>query len=311
MPVSDMDAIIPIFDAIQVHRNEYDSGDTDYSVTTLLDPPRVVHLNKRHQKDVDLWIQDLMHSFDGTASHAYLEYCLDKVLDKAGEKKYKMEERLRTVIKDRKVSGAYDILWMAKKSLWDLKKTSTWKGMFGDKVDWAAQQNIYRYLMWFNHKFEVGQLNIMAWFRDWSKNNKMRYGREYPTWPIMAYRLPNWDFNDTFNFMEERVQLMIDNEDVKDDDLPLCTYKEMWGSPDKVAVKSTKRKNALRICDDQQAANEWMAAELGKKTTKHKRADLYFDVRTALRRRCEDWCPVNVYCNQYNDHLKAVAMGGK
>jgi hypothetical protein len=308
MPVSDMDAIIPIYDAIQVHRNEYDSGDTDYSVTTLLDPPRVVHLNKRHVKDVDLWIQDLMHSFDGTASHAYLEYCLNKV---DGGAKYTCEERFGATILNRKVSGAYDIYWSADKSLWDLKKTSTWKAMFGSKDDWTAQQNMYRYLIWFHKKIELKHLNIMAWFRDWSKYNKMRYGRDYPVHPIMMYRLSNWDFGDTYNFMEERVQLLKDHENTKDDDLPLCSFKDMWCSPDKVAVKSKKRKNALRVCDDQAAASKWMADLLGKPDCKHKRADLYYDVRRSERIRCESWCPVNTYCNQYNDHLKAVALGGK
>jgi hypothetical protein len=308
MPVSDMDAIIPIYDAIQIHRNEYDSGDTDYSVTTLLDPPRVVHLNKRHVKDVDLWIQDLMHSFDGTASHSYLEYCLNKV---DGGTKYKCEERFGANILNRKVSGAYDIFWKDDLSLWDLKKTSTWKAMFGSKDDWTAQQNMYRYLIWFHKKIELRHLNIMAWFRDWSKYNKMRYGAEYPGHPIMLYRLPNWDFGDTYNFMETRVQLLKDHEETADDDLPLCSFEDMWCSPDKVAVKSTKRKNALRVCDDQAAASKWMSELLAKPDCKHKRANLYYDVRLSERTRCEAWCPVNLYCNQYNDHLKAVALGGK
>lgn len=308
MPVSYMDSIIPVYDAIQIHRKEYDSGDTDYSVTTLLDPPRVVHLNKRHVNDVDLFIQDLMHSFDGTASHAYMEYCLNKV---DGGKKYKCEERLRTVIEGRKISGAYDFLWRDEETLWDLKKTSSWKGMFGDKKDWVAQQNIYRYLMWVKDKSELKGLNIIAWYRDWSKNNKMRYGRDYPTWPIMRYELPRWDFEKTYNFIVERTKLMKQHEDTPDDDLPFCSYEDMWSSPDKVAVKADNRKNALRVCDGMDAAKKWVSNYLSKDSCKHKIAQLSFDIRRSARRRCEDWCPINSYCNQYNDYLKAVALDGK
>jgi len=306
--VTDMDAITPIYDAIQVHRYEYDSGDTDYSVTTLLDPPRVVHLNKRHMGDVDLWIADLMHSFDGTASHNYLEYCLNKI---EGGKKYKCEERLGITIADRKVSGAYDVLWTDRLSLWDLKKTSTWKATFGDHDDWAKQQNMYRYLMWYNNKITLKELNIMAWFRDWSKNNKLRYGKGYPTWPILQYRLPLYKMDVVHEYIETRVELMKSYEDTPDDDLPQCSYKDMWSSPDKVAIKANNRKNALRVLDSMQDAKDWVAAYLSKDDCKHKRAQLSYDVRTAGRKRCEDWCPANVYCNQYNDYLKAVAMGGK
>ena len=67
-----MDEIIPFYDAMQVHRGEYSSGGADYSVTTLLDPARVVHLKKRHEKNVNLFIQDLYHSWSGTAAHNYL-----------------------------------------------------------------------------------------------------------------------------------------------------------------------------------------------------------------------------------------------
>jgi hypothetical protein len=306
-----MDEIIPLYDAIQVHRHEYSSGGADYSVTTLLDPPRVVHLNKRHVHKVDLFIQDMYHSWTGTASHNYMEFCLNKVMDEDGKPKYKCEERNSVTIHDRVVSGAFDVLWLKRMSLWDLKNTSTWKIMFGDKHDWTAQQNMYRYLYWNKNRETIKDLNIIGMFRDWSKANKMRYGKNYPSYPVMKYALPTWDLQKTYNFMAERVALLKAEEDTADDDLPLCTPEDTWSSPDKCAVKADNRKNALRVCDSLEQAKEWVAAYLSKPTCKHKIGQLSYDIRVSERTRCEHWCPVNSYCNQYNNYLKAVAMAGR
>jgi hypothetical protein len=85
----------------------------------------------------------------------------------------------------------------------------------------------------------------------------------------------------------------------------------MWCKPDKVAVKSSKRKNALRVCDSMADAIKWQAEMLAKPDCKHKVADLSYDVRASIRTRCEHWCPVNQYCNQFNDYLKAVAINNQ
>ena len=116
------------------------------------------------------------------------------------------EERNSTVIHDREVSGAFDVLWIDKLSLWDLKNTSTWKMMFGSKDDWAAQQNMYRYLYWKQHGgVELKELHIIGIFRDWSKANKMRYGKGYPNQPVVEYGLPIWDMDKTYDFMSDAV----------------------------------------------------------------------------------------------------------
>jgi hypothetical protein len=310
MPVSDMDRIIPLYDAIQIHRHEYSSGGADYSVTTLLDPPRVVHLNKRHVHKVDLWVQDLMHSWTGTASHSYMEYCLNKVLDKRGKPKYRCEERNSVTMSNRLISGAYDVLWLERLSLWDMKNTSTWKAMFGDKLDWTAQQNMYRYLYWLKTKETMKELNIIGMFRDWSSANKMRYGKNYPNFPVVWYPLKRWSLEDTRDFMQERVDILKAEEDTPDDALPLCTYEDMWSKPDKWAVKADNRKNALRVADSRQDALDWIAAYLSKDSCKHKAKQLSLECRPSVRTRCEHWCPINSYCNQYNDYLKALAVHG-
>jgi hypothetical protein len=308
MPITDMDEIKPLVDAIRIHRNNYNSGDTDYSITTLLNPPRIVHLNKRHLHKVDMYVKEQLGSYIGTGFHEYGEKCLNEIREPSYF--YEQEERLFMVILGRKISGCYDICRIEDihRDLYDWKTTSVWKAMFSDKADWTAQQNMYRYMYWLRKKHELRSLRIIAIFLDWSMREKMKYGRKYPNEKAIEYSLPIWDLQETYNYMEQRVQMMIDSENTPDDDLPLCSYEDMWSKPDKYAVKSTKRQNALRVCDDEPAAIQWMSDCLAKDGCKHKVADLWIECRPSIRTRCEHWCPVNIYCNQFNDYLKAMAI---
>jgi len=300
MPVTKMDEIRPLYDAIQVYRNEYSSGGADYSVTGLLNPPRVVFLNKRHLHKVNLFVEDLLHSYNGTAAHSYWQTMLEKIPDSP----YKCEERLHTTILDRHISGQFDAL-LDEKILYDMKNTSVWKAMFGDKMEWTAQQNTYRYMYYLEHSKKLQSLRILALFRDWNKNELMRSKYKYPKYPAVEYLLPLWTFEETKKHLETRVQLMKDCEDMPDDDLPQCTFEDMWSKPDQVAVKSKRVKRALRVLPSQEKADEYVSTYLKNVNCKDKPSQIYFEVRPAMRTRCERFCPINKYCNQFQDYLKA------
>jgi hypothetical protein len=306
-----MDTIKPLFDAINVHRTSYSSGGADYSVTTLLNPPRIVHLEKRHLGKVDRYVKEQLGSFIGTAIHQYLEECLTKIPNTP----YKCEERLAITIEDRVVSGAYDIVRIndPNEDMWDLKTTSTWKAMFGDKDDWTAQQNMYKYLYWYHKKKTLRTIRVIGMYLDWSVRNMQRYGGKYPRDKCVEYSLDRWSIDDTYKYMVDRVKIMKAEEKTADDLLPACTLGEMWSKPDMFAVKADDRKNALRVCNSQAEADEWIREYMLKDSCKHKIKQISVEWRPAVRTRCEHWCPCNVYCNQYNDYLKAMALnnGGK
>jgi hypothetical protein len=223
---------------------------------------------------------------------------------------YKCEERLSVTIEDRVISGAYDFVKINSVSpdMWDLKTTSTWKAIFGDKFDWTAQQNMYRYLYWFHKKKKLKTIRILALFMDWSVREMQRYGGKYPREKAVEYSLPRWGIDKTYNYMVDRVNIMKAEEDTPDDQLPFCTYEDMWSKPDKFAVHAINRKNALRVCDSESLANLWMSEYLTKPTCKHNVRQLYIECRPAIRTRCESWCPCNKYCSQYQDYLTALAV---
>jgi hypothetical protein len=258
-----------------------------------------------------MFVKEQIGSCIGTGWHEYAERCLNEIRNPAYH--YEQEERLYMKISDRKISGCYDLVRIEEpfRDMYDWKTTSVWKAMFSDKLDWTAQQNMYRYMYWLSKKIELRSVRVIGVFMDWSMREKMQYGAKYPSEKVIEYRLPVWDLQQTYDHMQERVDLMVKYEQVKDDDLPLCTFDEMWCQPDKVAVKSTKRKNALRVCDSMAAAVKWQAECLAKPDCKHKVADLSYDVRASIRTRCEHWCSVNQYCNQFNDYLKQTAINNQ
>lgn len=305
MPLSQMDKIRPLYDAVQVHRNEYSSGGADFSVTTLLDNPRVVFLNKRHLHKVPLFVSDLLHSYNGTGAHAYWQYCMEKIPNTP----YQCEERLSVTINNHIVSGAYDCVY-DKRDMYDMKNTSVWKIMFGSKDDWAAQQNMYRWLYRNKHGIELDSVRIIGLFRDWKKNDMFKSGPKYPKQPAVEYRLPLWEYDETYKFMEEKVNTLIKYNNTKDDDLPYCSFEDMWSKPDQVAVKSTRVKKAVRVLSSQKAADNFVKNYLKGKTCKDSLQTLSYEVRPAKRTRCEEWCPVNGYCNQYQEYLKTKANNG-
>ena len=309
MSMTSMDDIYPLYEAIQQHLLHYNAGDTDYSVTTLLNPPRVVHLNKRHADQVPQFVSNQIHSFTGTAVHEYIEKMLGLRFPNGDV--FKMEERLRINILGRKISGAYDFLLMNKKILYDLKTTSTWKAVFGDKSEWRDQQNMYRFMYWKKYGVSIDSLRIFTIYRDWSLAQMYRSGPKYPKQRCVEYRLPVLEFDVIEKYMHDRVGIMIDTEDTADDDLPECTFDDMWCDPDTVAVKSTRLQRAVRVLSCMEAAENFVEKYLEGDKCKDKENMLSFEVRPSVRKRCEDWCPANGYCNQYQRYLKRLADANK
>ena len=168
----------------------------------------------------------------------------------------------------------------------------------------------YQYLYWYHKKKTIRTIRIIGIFLDWSLRGKMQAGSgKYPAEKAVEFSLPRWSMKKCKEYLHERVQLMIDHEDTKDDDLPECTVEEMWSKPDKWAVHAKNRKRALRVCDSEPDAAEWTSAYLARDNCKHKFADLWLEHRPAVRTRCEmDWCPVAPFCNQYQKHLKKLAL---
>jgi hypothetical protein len=73
----------------------------------------------------------------------------------------------------------------------------------------------------------------------------------------------------------------------------------MWEKPTRYAVMKNKNKRATRVLDTELEAGT-ICASLSEKHPKEK---YFVNERKGERTRCEGYCPVSFYCNQYAEYI--------
>lgn len=254
--------------------------DGHISVTGLIQPPRIRQLTKRYHDKITEDVTDRIWALIGSAVHSILELAdTDNVLQ---------EERLSVRVNGWKITGKAD-LWEEPSTLSDYKITSVWAGMNGVKSEWEQQGNLYA-LLYRAAGFPVNKVQIVAIYRDWSKN-RAKAGNGYPRCQVETLPVKVWPHAKTEGFLDARVSIHQEAENLHDNELPWCTPEERWARPDTYAVMKKGRKRAMRVLDSEDAALEWMANNGGDAGV----------VRPGESVRCEGYCSVAPFCNQYQE----------
>ena len=122
-------------------RDSYSKGKSDFSVTEIISPPRVQLLRRRHYKEMETDVADLLWSMMGTALHV--------VAERSQVDNHTNEERLFLEIDGVTLSGAIDLQYEEDGAvdITDYKFTSAWAVM-NDKPEWEYQQKIYAWLLY-------------------------------------------------------------------------------------------------------------------------------------------------------------------
>lgn len=287
--------IKPIVDAFEVHKQHY-ANYGDYSVTTLNNPDRYVHLHKRHSDDLVYTISNQLASFIGTAVHRYLDHCLNTY--KFIDPKYTIERSVYDKINGRLLGGTFDILY-DNTIIYDHKNISVWSTIFDPQMNKFQQQlNTYRYLLHRRGIDTINDLRVIAIYKDWREGDAFRRN-DYPQDPIMEYKIPVWPIEQIESWVYDRIESLKSTEDIPDDELPECPVEERWERhPDGATVKyaafkSDKAPKASRVFNKLLECKEYMLGAKGF------HADSFIEVRYAQRKRCEKWCTANKHCNHY------------
>ena len=261
--------------------SDWYSQDGRISVTGLISPPRIAQLKKRHQDEIEEDVSERVWTLLGSAVHDVLE---------RAETDGIQETRLSTDVMGWAVTGQAD-LWEEADggTLSDYKVTSVWSVIKGVKPEWEAQLNCYAHLYRTCLGKPVSKLQIVAILKDHSRG-KAKQGGDYPPIPIAVIPIKMWPDDEVRAYISARVLLHQQAEEKSDTDLPPCTDEERWAKPTTWAVMKTGRKSAVRVLDTQAEA-EAMAAEKG--------AGHYVECRPGSYTRCEGYCPVSQWCNQY------------
>jgi hypothetical protein len=273
-----------------VENDSYSKGRADRSVTGLLAPPRQAALKDIHEDDLTEDVADRTYALYGQLIHLLLE--------RAGEQDRNAltEERMFTELEGWTISGQTDTITLTEEEGWvvsDYKFVTAHKfkrDYSGELVmppEYERQLNMYGHLLRENG-FKVEGLKIVAIYRDWSKMEARRDGN-YPQLGAETHDVKLWSADEAREFMAERVRL----HQAAENDLPECTDEDRWAKPDKYALMSTPTSvRARKLFDTEVSAVTWAYENKIKE-------GWVVDHRPGVNTRCENYCLVSEYCEQF------------
>jgi hypothetical protein len=273
-----------------LERPTYTKGKAHLSVTQLINSPKIVALTQKFDADLEQDVSDMVWSIFGTAIHGVLEHGKDE--------NHIVEERLHATLDGWRISGAIDLQIKddAGLSIRDYKTTSAW-GVMNEKVEWEQQLNIYAWLVETVKKTPIIDIGIVAIIRDWSRRDAAK-NENYPPAPVKEIPIRLWTYEEQTTYIKHRIGLHSACEFAMEteEDLPPCTPEEMWERPTTWAIKKVGGVRAKSVHDTEESMLK--ALEIAGPAYE-------IEVRPGSRIRCESFCPVNTYCQQWRDYQES------
>jgi hypothetical protein len=250
----------------------YDASSVDYSTTTLIKPPRIVALERRHAAELEEDAADRIWALMGQLGHL--------VLERAGMGEL-AEKRFTAQRLGKKIGGQVD-LW-CNDTLLDYKFCSIWTAKDGVKPEWEQQMNINA-LLCRENGVPVRAAQIIAIYRDWSVGAARREA-DYPKTQVQVFDVPIWSPERQESYVADRISRHIRAAV----ELPECTPLERWARPAVWALMKEGNKRAIRLHNSFQAAQD--ACLINPK--------YYVEHRPGVQTRCEMYCAVSEFCSQW------------
>ena len=267
-------------------RSEYTKGESNRSITQIIDSPRVRILRQENWENMEEDVSEKMWAVLGSAAH--------KMFEETGDENHLTEERLYTEVEGWVISGATDVQRIEEDGITviDYKTTSVWSVILGKK-EWEYQLNCYAYLVRHAKGQKVKSLKVIAILRDWRAKDAEQK-EDYPKAPIVEIDVPLWSDQEQDAYVHERVALHQEAEfqRLTGAELPECSDSERWAKSDIWAVKKIGNKRAIKLYDNEEEAKANLLA--GQE----------IEFRRGEPTRCTaNWCRVNAWCSQYKNYL--------
>lgn len=272
---------------VSMASRDYEYQSNEYRVTSLLKGVRETILERRHHKEIEKDVSDMIWMLFGTAVHNVLEHH-----DEASEEI--KEERIKIDFEEYILSGQFDLYNDKTKTVTDYKTASVWKIIFGDFEDWRRQTLIYCYMLR-RIGFDAKNAQIVALLKDHSKRDA-KIKADYPPLPVTVIRFhfKDEDFEECEEWLRARFAEIREAEKLSDDELPLCTPDQRFNSGDKFAVMKKGRKTALRVLDSEEEAL----------TYKEEKGGDYIELRKGEDKKCIDYCSACKFCSYYKQNYE-------
>lgn len=281
-----------------LQRDGYSRGHSRFSVTQLIDSPRVRWLRENNAASIERDVSDSVWSLFGRAVHHILETGAD-------QSEHIVEERMFATVHGTVISGQVDVLdrgFCAEMLDWKVTTTMTLRSP--ERLDkWEKQLNSYCALRRISHiqtggrePTPVTSLLVVAFLRDWSKGRAR--DADYPKSPIVPIPLRMWTDQAQDDFLRECVIRHMEAEV----ELPLCTDEDRW-----------KRRGGYEIVQITKEGKEWVREKFSGATAEidavqkmnaniaasKRPIDTWVREIEALPIRCMEWCEVSQFCSQW------------
>ena len=246
------------------------------SVTELLKPPQIRALQVAHDSEIVEDAADRIWAACGSLMHTLLE-------SHGQLEDHLTEQFMEMNVSGWRITGIADLYHKETGTLTDFKFVSVWSTIDGVKQEWTDQLALYSVLL--RHAgYSVNRCEIVALFRDWSKNRANDSG--YPQSQVRVYDVPMMNPDDAYALLENRVRL---HQKAERGEYPECTSAERWERPPTFRVEKKGRKTALRVLNTQAEAEKWVNDNgLG--------ADVKIVPRAGESIRCASYCSVSRFC---------------
>lgn len=267
-----------------VKNDSYNAGASDYSATSLLKPPRILALTKKHFNELEEDAEDRLWSLYGQIAHL--------IIERSQTKNDLTEERYFTTVNNKIISAQVDHLCLQGGILTDWKFTTAWKFKLNALVDkdWEAQLNIQNFVLYQNG-IRATSLQIIGLIRDFSKLEALR-NETYPKHSVQVRNISMWPLDKTERFIKERISL---HEAAKTNP-PLCSPEETWKSEDVWAHMKKGNKRAIKLYYSEKTLPKLGPGE-------------YIEFRHGEHKRCENYCAVNKFCDQFKTYKQLKNEG--
>jgi len=267
----------------------YDYDENTLSATTLMKPARAYAIEKQNWENLEIDVSDVIASRYGTAIHDSVE--------KVKLKDCKQEQRLKKSVLGKTITGKFDILRQIANDQWeliDVKSTSVWSYVYGSKEEeYKKQLSIYRWLAIENGYNVIDKAKIWMIFTDWSQE-RAKKNPDYPDTRIKIKEIELWSEEKTLKYIGDRIRILEDAAKKNQEEMPKCTNEELWAESDKWQVMKENRKTAIKNCETEEEAEEYIGA-IKKDQNKY---GVY--LRKGGVKRCK-YCIARKFCTQYHE----------
>ena len=274
---------------VRAVEKDYEYRDKRYSITSLLDPDRVLMLKRRYNDILEQDVSECIWMLFGTVTHYVLETGIE-----LKENEYVEEHLEHTFDSGYTLSGIIDHVY---DYVDDYKTTSVWTVIYGSNNEhWKKQLQMGAYLHYKEHGKWFNKGRIIAILKDWNKNDA-KDKEDYPKLPVEVIEFDLGTPEEIENWIIERFKQIEQLEKMQDNELPLCTAEERFNSGDKWAVKGKKFKKAFKVFDSLEKARELLVTMEQKYPGEYE-----IEERPGEDKKCLNYCSCCNVCPYYITH---------